>query len=141
MKHAIALALIVATTGCATSTRDLAPSYASPMMYQGYDCEQIAAESRRLQISIAEVGARVDQAAGNDAKLVGAALILWPTLFFLGGTKDKEAEYKTLKGQMVALQQASTEKRCSVLFREFNPPADPAPLEGGNVTQAKSEAP
>jgi hypothetical protein len=30
--------------------------------------------------------------------------LFWPTLFFLGGTKEREAEFARLKGESEALQ-------------------------------------
>ena len=37
-----AIALVLG--GCATASKDIATSYVSPMQYNQYDCEQLAAE-------------------------------------------------------------------------------------------------
>lgn len=101
-------------SGCATASKDVATTYVSPIQYQAYDCQQLAAESQRLQVRYVELGGRLDQSASNDKALTGVGLILfWPALFALGGTKNQEAEYGRLRGEYEAVQQASIQKKCS----------------------------
>jgi len=40
--------------------------------------------------------------------------LFWPAVFFLGGTKEEEAEYARLKGEYDALEQASILRKCSM---------------------------
>ena len=115
MKKVIAsfLSVSVALAGCATASKDIAANYISPMQYQSYDCEQLAGEAQRLQVRVNQIGGRLDEAASNDAALMGVGLILfWPALFALGGTKNQEAEYARLKGEYDALQQTAVLKKC-----------------------------
>lgn len=115
MKTTIAIATALALTGCATASKDITASYVSPVMYQSYDCQQLSAETVRLQSRVNQLGGRLDQAASNDKAIATAgAILFWPALFALGGTKGQEAEYATLKGQADALQVATVEKKCSV---------------------------
>ena len=108
------ITLVVVLTGCATASKDTA-NYVSPMQYQTYDCGQIGQESLRIQARVAELGGRLDQAASNDKTITGAGIILfWPALFFLGGTKQQEAEFARLKGENDALHQASIQKKCAL---------------------------
>lgn len=108
-----ALAACIAITGCATASSDIAAAYVSPVQYQTYDCDQLAAESGRLSGRATQLGARLDQAAANDKAITGVALLLfWPAAFALGGTKGQEAEYAQLKGQADAVQQAAVAKKC-----------------------------
>src|SRR5687767_4001464 len=65
MKRTIAIAVSMSLVGCATTSAEVASIYVSPLQYQGYDCAQIAGESRRIQARITEVGGRLDQAAHN----------------------------------------------------------------------------
>ena len=45
--------------------------------------------------------------------ITGAGIILfWPALFFLGGTKEQEAEYARLKGEYEALDRVAVQKNC-----------------------------
>src|SRR5678816_374341 len=83
----------IALAGCATASKDIIPTAVSPMQYANYDCDQIAAEQRRIYGRAGELGGRLDQAASNDTALAWSALLDWPTLFFLGGTKPQEADY------------------------------------------------
>lgn len=103
-----------ALAGCATSSKDVASTYVSPLQYQGHDCDQLAAESQRVQGRANQLAGRLDQAASNDkAIMAGGIILFWPALFALGGTKEQEAEYGRLKGEADAVQQAAIQKRCS----------------------------
>jgi len=100
--------------GCATASKDIASTYTSPIVYQSLDCQQLSAEATRIQARVVQVGGRLDQAASNDKAIATAgAIIFWPALFALGGTKAQEAEYAALKGQYDAAQQAAIEKKCA----------------------------
>jgi len=110
--------------GCATASKDISPTYVSPMQYQSYDCQQLQMEAQRIQSRVAELGGRLDQAASNDKTITGVGIILfWPALFALGGTKSQEAEYGRLRGEYDAIQQAAIQKKCSAL----PPPVAPVP--------------
>lgn len=113
LSSVIAISMVLA--GCATASKDVAPSYTSPLQYSSYSCEQITAETQRIQSRVVELGGRLDQAAATDKALVGVGVILfWPALFALGGTKSVEAEYARLKGEYDALQKAAIDKKCFV---------------------------
>ena len=106
--------LAIELAGCATASKDITSTYVSPVMYQSYDCQQLAAETVRLQAHVNQLGGRLDQAASNDKAIAAAgALLFWPALFALGGTKGQEVEYANLKGQADALQVATIEKKCT----------------------------
>jgi hypothetical protein len=117
MKKLIAFTLIATMIGgCATASKDIASTYTSPVVYQAYDCQQIGSETARIQARVTQLGGRLDQAATNDKTIgVVGALIFWPALFALGGTKAQEAEYATLKGQYDAVQQSAIEKKCAAV--------------------------
>jgi hypothetical protein len=111
---AVVASLAFLTSGCATSSKDIAASYVSPIQYQGYDCDQIAAELTRLRSRANQLSGRLDEAANNDKLLMGVGLVLfWPALFALGGTKTQEAEYARLKGEYDALEGAAIQKKCN----------------------------
>jgi len=108
-----ALATVFGIVGCATASKDIAPTYVSPLQYQNYDCDQIAAEAARIQVRVSQTGGRLDEAASNDQAITGAGIVLfWPALFFLGGTKQQEAEYARLRGEYDALQSVAIAKKC-----------------------------
>lgn len=111
-----AVAVVVAAmlvSGCATSSDKISAAYTSPMQYQSYDCDQIAAEGFRLNQRVMTLQGQVDKAASNDKALTGIGVILFfPVLFALGGNQQQEAEYGRLKGESEALQQSAILKKC-----------------------------
>lgn len=110
---ASALSLAIALGGCATASKDVATAYVSPIQFSNYTCDQIIAESARIQVRVNQLEGRLDTAATNDKVLTGVALVLfWPAVFALGGTKEQEAEYGRLKGEHEALKQAWIQKSC-----------------------------
>jgi len=118
MKKIAALtALSFVISGCATASKDVATAYVSPVQYQSYDCDQLGAESQRLNTRVQQLGGRLDEAAKNDQAIAGVGIVLfWPALFALGGTKQQEAEYGRLKGEAEALQQAAVARKCAGLM-------------------------
>lgn len=110
---AVLLCVTMTQYGCATSSKDIAPSYASPMQFNNYDCDQLTAESQRIQARVTQLGGRLDSAASNDKWIVAAGvLVAWPILFAVGGTKEQEAEYARLKGEYDAIHQSAVIKKC-----------------------------
>lgn len=119
-----AIAAVIALTGCASASKDVASAYTSPLIYKTYDCEQIQMESSRIQSRVVDLGGRLDKAAQNDAALVGVgAILFWPALFALGGNKGLESEYGRLKGEHEALQQAMVTKKCGMDAEPVKAPA------------------
>jgi hypothetical protein len=107
------LATSIALAGCATASKDISPTYTSPMQYQSYDCEQLASESQRIQTRVVQLGGRLDTAASNDKAIAGVgAILFWPALFALGGTKQQEADYARLRGEYDAVQQSAIIRKC-----------------------------
>ena len=115
MKKFVTTALVfaVALGGCATASKDVTTVYVSPLQYQSFDCDQLAAENQRLQSRTNQLGGRLDEATSNDKAIgVVGAILFWPALFALGGTKPQEAEYARLKGDADAIQQSAIIKKC-----------------------------
>lgn len=105
--------LAFATAGCSTAGKDVAAVYVSPNQYANYDCQQIQEEFGRVRVRVEQLTGRLDEAASNDAALMGVGLLIfWPALFALGGTKQQEAELGRLKGEYEALQSANIGKKC-----------------------------
>jgi hypothetical protein len=98
--------------GCTTAGKDVTATYVSPIQYSNFDCDQLRQELLRINGRVNQMTGRLDESASNDKALVAASLIFWPTLFFLGGTKQQEAELSRLKGEYESLQTASVTKKC-----------------------------
>jgi len=116
MKKTVAvLVAITMLAACATQSKDISGVYVSPLQYQAFDCSQLGAELARINSRITENGGRLDEAASNDKGITAAGVILfWPALFFMGGTKQQEAEFGRLKGERDAIEQAAIIKKCSL---------------------------
>jgi len=118
MKKLFASAAVLAlVSGCATSPKDIAPAYVSPVLYQNLSCQQLAAEAQRVSAAAATAAGAQQSQAGKDAAMVGVSLILfWPAAFFIGGDKANAAEVARLKGEMQAIEQANIAKHCGIQF-------------------------
>ncbi len=127
----VCVSISVALMGCATSSKNIATSYISPLQYQSYDCDQLAGEIQRVQVRASQLGGTLDKAATNDKWLMAGGLILfWPVLFALGGTNNQEAEYARLKGEHDAIAQSAVVKKCpGVVVQSAPSPATDKPVE------------
>lgn len=106
----LALALI---TGCSTASKDIVPTYVSPLQYSDYDCDQLRAEIIRINTRVNTITGKLDKNRENDNMATGVTMVLfWPAVFFLGGTKEQEAEFARLKGESQAVEQVSIQKKC-----------------------------
>jgi hypothetical protein len=107
------LPVLAALGGCASSSKEIATVHVPTLAYQAYDCDQIAAELQRVGVRANQLGGRLDEAARNDKTIAGVgAVLFWPALFALGGTKEQEAEYARLRGEHDALMQTAVMKKC-----------------------------
>jgi hypothetical protein len=63
------------------------------------------------------VGAQDKQRTNDGVATAAAIVIFWPAAFFVGGDKQTAAELAQMKGQMVAVEQASIAKKCNIQFQ------------------------
>jgi hypothetical protein len=113
----IVTALMVA--GCATKSAEITPAYVSPVMYQTYTCQQLAQEAQGVSARAAQVSGAQDQKRTNDQVATTVAVVIfWPAAFLVGGDGPAAAELANLKGQMVAIEQASIQKKCGIQFQK-----------------------
>lgn len=123
MRNSGILALGVALGGCASASSDIAPAYISPVMYQQYTCPQLAQEAQGVSQRAAALSGAQDQKRTQDGLATAAAVVIfWPAAFFVGGDKQTAAELGQMKGQMVAIEQASIQKKCGIQFQGPRPP-------------------
>jgi hypothetical protein len=93
------------------------------MMYQSYNCQQLAAEAQRVSAAAAAASGTQDSQATKDAVATTAAVIIfWPAAFFVQGDKQNAAQLAQLKGEMDAIQQTSIQKQCGIQFQAAPPP-------------------
>ena len=99
---------------CSKASKDIAAKYVSPELYSDYSCDQIRKDLRRVSGRAAELTGNLDGNRSKDNMTTTAGMILfWPALFFIGGTKEQEAEYAQLKGEFNALEKVSISKDCA----------------------------
>jgi hypothetical protein len=111
-------ALCVALGGCASSSTDISPAYISPVTYQSYTCQQLALEAQAVSTRAATLSGVQDSQRTKDGVATAAAIVIfWPAAFFAGGDKQTAAELAQMKGQMVAIEQASIAKKCNIQFQ------------------------
>jgi hypothetical protein len=80
-------------------------------------------EAQAVTARAAIVSGAQDQKRSNDGLATAAAVVIfWPAAFFVGGNGQTAAELAQLKGQMVAVEQASIQKKCAIQF-QGKPPA------------------
>ena len=117
MKITIPISLTVCATlflsACATSPHKISEVYVSPLQYHSYDCSQLAAEEQRVQVRLSQLTGRLEQSSKNDKMIAASSVFLYGIpLLFVGGTKEQEAEFARLKGELTALQQAAIQTKC-----------------------------
>jgi uncharacterized protein YceK len=104
--------------GCASKSSEITPAYVSPVLYQNYTCTQLAQEAQGVTARAAQVSGAQDQKRTNDQVATGVAIVVfWPAAFLVGGDGPMSAELAQLKGQMVAIEQASIQKKCGIKFQ------------------------
>jgi hypothetical protein len=114
LKKLITVFLILGiVAGCSTASKEIMPTYVSTAIYSNYDCDQLRLELIRVSIEVNALSGKLDKNKENDTMTTTAGVILfWPALFFLGGTKEQEARYAQLKGEYIALEQTTIQKKC-----------------------------
>jgi hypothetical protein len=110
--------LAAALAGCASSAADITPSYVSSVQYSSYNCQQLGLEAQSVSARAAALSGAQDSQRTKDALATTAAVVIfWPAAFFVGGDKQTAAELGQIKGQMVAIEQASIAKKCNIQFQ------------------------
>ena len=111
------LVLCLALGGCASASSDIAPAYVSPVSFQNYTCQQLALEAQSISARAASLSGAQDSQRTKDSWATAAAVVVfWPAAFFVGGDKQTAAELAQMKGQMIAVEQASIAKKCNIQF-------------------------
>src|ERR1700693_3675657 len=92
-------------------------TYVPAFTYSKYDCPQLVREARSLAARAAGlVGVQPSPraAVASDDKSV---VIFWPRVFSLVGDKGVVEELALMRGQMLAIEEASVQGQCSIQFQ------------------------
>jgi len=124
MRNLGIVVLCAALIGCASSAADITATYVSPVQYSSYNCQQLGLEAQSVSARAAALSGAQDSQRTKDAVATTAAVIIfWPAAFLVGGDKQTAAELGQMKGQLVAIEQASIAKKCNIQFQGKQPPA------------------
>jgi hypothetical protein len=124
MRNLGIVALGAALSGCASSSAEITPAYVSPVAHQTYTCQQLALEAQAISTRAATLSGAQDSQRTKDGVATAAAIVIfWPAAFFVGGDKQTAAELSQMKGQMVAVEQASIAKKSNIQFQGKPPGA------------------
>jgi hypothetical protein len=116
-------ALGAALGGCASSAADITPAYVSPITYQSFTCQQLGQEAQSISARATALSGPQDSQHTKDGWTTAAAVVIfWPAAFLVGGDKQTAAELSQMKGQMVAVEQESIQKKCGIQFQGQRPP-------------------
>ena len=97
--------------GCASGPEKIGAAYISPLQYESYDRQQIAAELDRVNCRISELEGRLKKRADDDAaKVAWGVGVFWPVLLFVQGDGPDAQEYARLKGERDALERVAIQK-------------------------------
>ena len=123
MRNVGIVVLGAALCGCASSSAEITPAYISPVIYQSYSCQQLALEAQAVSTRAASLSGVQDSQRTKDQWTTAAAVVIfWPAAFLVSGDKQTAAELSQMKGQMVAIEQASIVKKCNIKFEGKPPP-------------------
>ena len=122
MKQNILSAFIILPLlfGCASFLSDIDPYPHSAVQYETASCAEIKTDHNRLVKRIEKISGDMKNTAQNDIWQIGASIIFWPFLLFLGDEDDfKKRELADLTGRINALEEAANLKECD-LFSASN---------------------
>lgn len=130
MRASIVAPLVAAglLAGCATRAEDISAAYVSPVLYQNLTCEQLALEATGVSSrALAASGAQNKKASTDTAAMTVGLVLFWPALFLTQGDGAQAAEVARLKGEMEAIEKASIQKNCGIVFAKEPPTAKKGP--------------
>ena len=118
-----AIVTFVVLAGCGPSLAGAEPksTYVPPSAYLMYDCQQLGREARALSSRSATLAGMQQSVRTGDSSDNDSTVIPWPRAFSLIGDKDIADKLALMRGQMLAIEEASVRAQCSIQFQR--PPA------------------
>ncbi len=114
----VAAVAACALSACAPKPERVKASYVPSAIYQGMNCNQIAAEAVNVSNRTHDaVGVERRHRHQDQAITATGLIVFWPALFFTHGHNARSAsELAQLKGEVEALETASAQKNCGIKF-------------------------
>jgi hypothetical protein len=118
MRRAVALVtVLVALGGCASTSQNIPAAYVSPILYEKLSCQELQEEAWRVSYRAGQASGQQDRSAEADRVTVAAAaIVFWPSIFFLKGDGAGTAELSRLKGEVAAIEAANLKNNCRIQF-------------------------
>lgn len=118
MKSLLVAASLFALAACAPKPENVKATYVPAATYQSLTCDQIAAEAINVSNRVHDAVGVERRHRGQDKAITAAGLVVfWPALFFTHGHNASSAtDLAQLKGEVEALETASTQKSCGIKF-------------------------
>ena len=116
-----AVTMIVVLAGCGPSLAEPRSTYVPPSAYLTYDCQQLVREARAISSRSASLAGLQQGARTPDAGVNDSTVIPWPKAFSQVGDENTANELALMRGQMLAIEEASVRAQCSIQFQR--PPA------------------
>ena len=115
---ALCCLLVARLLSACAATGDIRAQFVPTEKYQELSCQQIGVEGERVARRVAEISGVEYATASGVAWLVAQPIVVhWPTPW-LATSEEGTAELPKLKGEFEALERASTQKRCSLTFKQ-----------------------
>lgn len=113
-----AFGMLCGLAACAENPNSVRTDYVSPAMYTNMSCQQLAVEASNVSNAAHDAAGVQRRHRTQDAVATTAGLVVfWPALLFIHGNDATTAEIGQLKGQMQAIEAASTAKKCGLVFQ------------------------
>jgi len=118
--HMVAVILIIlASSG--SSLAEPRSTYVPPFPYLEFDCPQLVREARALSSRSAELAGLQQSDPIVHGNENSSTTIRWPKVFSLVGDSSIADKLALMRGQMIAIEEASIRRQCSIQFQR--PPA------------------
>src|SRR5205814_1891908 len=112
-----AIATIVVLAGCGPSLAEPKSTYVPPSAYLTYDCQQLTREARAISSRSASLAGLQQSARTADAGGNESTVIPWPKAFSQVGDENIADKLALMRGQMLAIEEASVRAQCSIQFQ------------------------
>lgn len=111
------LACCTITAACATSPSNLETTYVPPNQYVNIQCEDLRLQAHETQQRLNALHEELSARSTKDKVAFWTGVLIIPvTWFAIEGDDEKTEQYRLLKGQYIAMYDASTQNGCNTVL-------------------------
>jgi hypothetical protein len=115
MHKLAAMLIVLASSG--SSLAEPRSTYVPPLPYLELDCPQLAREARAVSSRSAKLAGLPQSDPILNGNENNTTTIRWPKAFSLVGDNSIADQLALMRGQMIALEEASVRRQCSIQFQ------------------------